>query len=251
MKRGRIPFCVCAAPLLLSAVLPLFLSCNGNVNAIRRMQQLEEGVDNPVSAEELEEAIAKYQNRVEDIIQAEVRTANWYKLLAIRYLDNRMYGKALENFQGAVEYHPDNQNLFYYVGVCAGFMSKASLDYTAAGGNPMRERYLDLAESAYLRALEIEPRFARALYGIAILYAFEKHDPERALPYIEQFTEIETKDNEAQIRLAQICSAAGQTERAISVYDKVIRETTNDTLRAVAESNRAFLLEDARSHGAD
>ena len=44
-----------------------FLSCGKNSVQIKRMQAMEEGVSNPTTAEEFEEAIKKYQNRVADI----------------------------------------------------------------------------------------------------------------------------------------------------------------------------------------
>ncbi len=233
--------------LIFSATFTLF-SCSGNSRYIRHIQQIEEGVRNPVSAEELEEAISKYRNRVEDIISAESKTANWYKILGIRYLDMQMYGKALENFQAAVEYYPTNQNLYYYIGLCSGYMAKASLDSSSA--NPVRERYLDLAESAYLRAIELEPRFARALYGLSVIYVFEKNEPEKALPHIELFTQIETADMDGKMILGRVYYSIGEFEKAVEVYDGIIQQTRDAARRAAAESNKAFTLEAMYSNGA-
>ena len=95
------------------------------------MQFLEEGVSHPQTEEEITVAIQKYRQRVEDIMAAENQIGIWYKILGVRYLDNRMYDKALDCFQESVRYHPDNQNLYYYVGICAGYMAKAELDYNA------------------------------------------------------------------------------------------------------------------------
>ena len=80
------------------------------------MQLLEEGVSSPTTVEELREAIQKYGNRVEDVLQAQSQIGIWYKLLATRYLDNKMYGEALKTFQKAIEFYPENSNLYYYVG---------------------------------------------------------------------------------------------------------------------------------------
>ena len=83
-----------------------------------------------------------------------------------------MYGQALEAFQSALQYYPDNQNLYYYVGICAGYMSHTALDYNATGSMEKKYNYLKLAETAYLRAIEIEPRYSRALYALSVLYLY-------------------------------------------------------------------------------
>ena len=132
--------------------------CTKSNKSIIRMQKLEEGIDHPTSEEELKAAIAKYQTRVADNQLADTQVGVWYKMLAVRYLDAKMYGQALEYFQKAIQFQPTNQNLYYYVGLCAGYMAKASLDYKATGAATTTEKYnyLKLAESAYLRAIELE-----------------------------------------------------------------------------------------------
>ena len=135
------------AVILSLAVLFLFVSCGGVSNkTVIRHQKMEEGVDNPTTIEELKDAIKKYQERVADVQLAQSQIGIWYKILGTRYLDNKMYGEALKAFQEALTYYPDNQNLYYYVGVCAGYMSHAALDYNASGTNEVKYNYLKLAE---------------------------------------------------------------------------------------------------------
>ena len=111
------------AVILAAAVSIMFVSCGGVSNkTIIRHQKMEEGVDSPTSIEELKDAIKKYQERVADVQLAQSQIGIWYKILGTRYLDNKMYGEALKTFQEALTYYPDNQNLYYYVGVCAGYM---------------------------------------------------------------------------------------------------------------------------------
>ena len=233
----------CAQFILLAALF-LLASCSGNTKYINHIQQVEEGVSSPTSIEELEEAISKYRARVEDIILAESKTANWYKILGIRYLDKQMYGKALENFQTAIEYYPANQNLYYYVGLCGGYMAKAALNDYA-----QREHYLELSEAAYLRAIEIEPRFARSLYGLSILYVFERNEPEKALPYIELFTQIETGDLDGKMVLARVYYSVGEYQKAVDVYNWVIKQTKDANRRAAAQANKEFVLEEMYNNG--
>ena len=136
----------------------LFSSCGVSNKRIIRMQKMEEGVGSPTTIEELKTAIEKYDARIADLQLSQSQVGIWYKILGTRYLDNKMYGEALKAFQSALQYYPDNQNLYYYVGICAGYMSHTALDYNATGNMEQKYNYLKLAETAYLRAIEIEPR---------------------------------------------------------------------------------------------
>lgn len=238
MKKSSLVF------LSLFFILLLF-SCGPNTAVVRRMQALEEGVDSPTTIEELTEAIGKYQHRIEDVLNADVRIGIWYKILATRYLDNKMYGKALENFRMAIEYYPTNQNLFYYVGLCSGYMAKAEFDYELTGTNREQRRYYDLSESAYLRAIELEPRYVRALYGLSVLYVFELGRAADAIPHLEKIMEIETRHIDAMFVYARALFEIGSYDEAVDVYDR-ISETTRDTkTRERAQENKAFVLGEA------
>ena len=105
---------------VLFGIIVLLSSCGVSNKRIIRLQKMEERVGNPTTIEELTDAIAKYDERIADLQLSEQQVGIWYKILGTRYLDNKMYGKALESFQTALKYYPDNQNLYYYVGVCAG-----------------------------------------------------------------------------------------------------------------------------------
>ncbi len=230
---------------LFSCVLVLLFlgSCAPNSTYIRRMQSLEEGVDSPTTIDELKVAIGKYQKRVEDILNADIRTGIWYKILATRYLDNRLYGKALENFRTAIEFYPMNQNLYYYVGVCAGYMANASLDYEATGSTAERDRYLALSESGYLRAIEIEPRYARALYGLGVLYVFELNQSEKAIPLLESLLDIEKKNIDAMFVLARAYFVTGSNDASVTLYDRIIATTKDPVRKTNAETNKAQVLD--------
>jgi len=231
--------------LILFCFIFVFLGCGVNTKTIKRMQLLEEGISNPSTVEELEDAINKYQKRVEDIIMAEQQTGIWYKMLGSRYLDNQMYGKALESFQKATEYYPANQNLFYYVGVCAGFMAQQALDYGAIGSTAQKYNYLKLAEEAYLRAIELDPSYARALYGIGVLYVFELEEPDKAIPFLEKLLKIETKNTDAMFVLANAYYSTYDFDKAVKMYDLIIETTTSAEKKAQAEANKKTVLDKA------
>lgn len=237
--------CIACVAAMVGIALVLS-SCGGtNAKTIKRMQQLEEGVSSPTTEAELKAAIQKYQTRVEDMVLANQQIGIWYKMLGSRYLDNQMYGEALEAFRMATTYYPANQNLYYYVAVCAGYMANQSLDYSATGSTAQKFNYLKLAESAYLEALKIDSKYARALYGIGVLYIFELDEPGKAIPYLETLAEVEKRNVDGMFLLANAYYQTFEFEKAMAVYDKIISTTTSDEKKAQAEANKRQVLEAA------
>lgn len=220
------------------------VSCGPNINTIKRMQALEEGVESPTSIEELTTAIGKYQHRIEDIVTADERIGSWYKILASRYLDKKMYGKALENYKFAVEYYPDNHNLYFYIGVCAGYMSKTALDYNATGATDEKDRYLALAESAYLQAIEIHPKYARALYALGVLYVFELNESEKAIPHLLALLDIEKQNFDAMFILGRAYYTLSRLDEAVEIYERIIKSTKDPVQKEKAENNKKQVLEE-------
>ena len=229
--------------LVFGAML-LLVSCGGVSNkTVIRHQKLEEGVDSPTTIEELKDAIKKYQERVADVQLAQSQIGIWYKILGTRYLDNKMYGEALKAFEEALKYYPDNQNLYYYVGVCAGSMSHAALDYNASGTNEVKYNYLKLAEEAYLRAIAIEDRYVRALYGLGVLYVFELDEPEKAVPHLEKALSIDTKNLDTMFVLARAYYSTYEFDKAVEIYDKIIETTKSEDTKKTAEENKRIVLD--------
>lgn len=238
--------------IALGLVLILFAlsSCSPSYNSIKRMQRLEEGVSNPTTKEELEEAIKKYDKRALDLSITEGQVGMWYKILGTRYLDQQMYGKAFEAFQKAITYYPDNANLYFYIAVCAGYLANSSLDYEAAGQKSQslekKMNYLRLSENAYLTALKINPNYYRAMYGIGVLYVFELDESEKAIPYLERFLQTQTKDTNGMFVLARAYYTNYEFDKAIQLYDRIISLNPNAQKTAEAQANKKIVL-DAQS----
>ena len=229
--------------LAIISICMLFSACDKNKSQAKRMLQLENGVEDPATIEEISSAIEQYEEHIEDILLSTQQTGIWYKLLGTRYLDNQQYGKALEAFQKAIEIYPANQNLYYYAGVSAGWMAKSALDYNVTGIHEEHDRYLNLAESAYLRAIEIEPQFVRALYGLSVLYVFDMYRAADAIPYLETVLSIEKKHTDAMFVLARAYFLTEQYQKAADMYDMVLKTTTDEKLRKEAENNKKVVLD--------
>ncbi len=234
-------FCFVIITLLLIFILG---SCN-KVTSIRRLQELEEGVSNPNTEAELKDAIRKYEKRVDDIMIAEERIGIWYKILGSRYMDQKMYKKALKAFQSALEYYPENQNLFYQAGLAASLTAKNSLDFELTGTDIEKKRYFDLAVSSYKRALEIDPKHGKAVYALSVLYIFELNRPAEAIPILEKITEWEKKPIDHLFLLGAAYYMTGENEKAIAVYERIIEISSSAEKKAKAESN----IREIRSSG--
>lgn len=228
--------------IFLSSVL--FISCGGvSSKTIKRMQQMEEGVDSPSTISEYQDAIKKFERRIADIDEAQRQVGIWYKIIGSRYLDEGMYGEALKAYQSAVLYYPNNQNLYYYIGLCAGYMSHAQLDYDALGtASEKRVNYLRLSESAYLRAIQIEPRYVRALYGLAVVYVYELDESEKAIPYLETLLTIDKGHTDAMFVLARAYYTNYEFDKAVDIYDKIIATTKDPQKKSDAEANKQTVL---------
>jgi integrase/recombinase XerD len=233
------------AAALLCAGLLLFISCGPNPRSIKRMQQLEEGVKSPATVEELKEGIEKYQKRVEDIMMAQNQIGIWYKMLISRYLDNQMFGEAYQACQEAVKYYPANQNLYYSLAVSAGYLAKSVVGYSAEGMLIEKYQYLKTAENAYLRALELDARFFRALYGLSVLYVFELDEPEKAITYLEKAITIEKRNSDAMFILARAYYVTYEFEKAADMYDRIMDVTTSPEKKAEAGANKKIVLDAA------
>lgn len=224
-------------------ILCALTSCTANVNSIKRLQKMEEGVDSPTTIEEYREAIKKYEKRALDIQLANEQVGIWYKILGSRYLDKKMYGEAFKCYQKAIEFFPQNQNLYYWLGVCAGYMSKSALDYEAVADTSKKYNYLKLAESAYLEAIRIEPRYVRALYGLSVLYVFELDESDKAIPYLETLLTIDKGHTDAKFVLANAYYKAGDMQKAINLYEDIEKNSKNAEARAAASENKQQALD--------
>ncbi|MDY4902985.1 MAG: tetratricopeptide repeat protein [Treponema sp.] len=228
-----------------------FTSCSQSYKSIKRMQKMEEGVENPTTKEELKEAIEKYDARAIDLATTESQVGMWYKILGTRYLDEQEYGKAYEAFQKALVTFPNNQNLYYYIAVCATYIANAQLDFDGKGTfdedgfsyEARKENYLKTAEKAYLTALEIDAKYYKAMYGLSVLYVFQMFECEKAIPYLEKFLSVQKKDTNAMFVLARAYFVTGEFSKATELYDKIIEINPNAEKTADAKRNKQIVLD--------
>ena len=219
----------------------LFASCNDK-RFIQRLQEHEEGVSNPTTEADLKDAIKKYSRRIDDIMVASERVGTWYKILGTRYVDKKMYKDALGCFQKAIEFYPENQNLYYKVGVCAAFMAKNSLEFEEDG---LEEKYYRMAVKAYKRAIELDQNYSKAIYALSVLYVFELGTPAEAIPLLEKAIDGKMKPLEELFLLGRAYFMVGENEKAIATFQRIVDISGNEAQRKQAKENIDIILMNA------
>lgn len=222
-----------------------FAGCSYSNKALlqKRLQNMEKYSGNPGNIEEIKRGIEKYDSEAQELVEKNAKIGIWYKILGTRYLDRKMYGKALESFQSALEFYPENPNLYYYVGVSATYVSHSALDFNGRGETESKMNYLKLAETAFKQALSIDENYSKALYSLGVLYAFDLDNGPEAVKYLERYVEIEKRDTDGMLVLARAYYMSSEFEKAADVYDKIISITKSSQRKAEAEANKKVVLD--------
>ncbi len=242
MKKNLVLLKLFCSALILSA---FFCSCNYSNKSLlqKRLQNMEKYSGNPGNIEEIKKGIEKYDSEAQELVEKNAKIGIWYKILGTRYLDKKMYGKALESFQKALEFYPENPNLYYYVGVSAAFVSHSALDFSGRGETDSKMNYLRLSENAFKQALAIDERYSKALYSLGVLYVYDLDDGEQAVKYLERYVDIEKRDTDGMMVLASAYYMTSQFEKAAEMYDKIISITKSAERKADAESKKKVVLD--------
>ncbi|MDR1210988.1 MAG: tetratricopeptide repeat protein [Spirochaetaceae bacterium] len=197
----------------------------------------------PETIEGLREAIALYENMMEEQVNTAVKAGIYWKILSARLQDKGLYGEAFKALEQAVSYTPEDPALHYSTGLVAGILARDYHDYTVAtDGGQERAQYYRLAEEAYRRAIAIDERYTRARYGLAVLYVFELDRPAEAIPHLERYLEIQTRDTDAMFILARAFYMTGNYDGAVGLYDTIISITKDSSRRRQAEDNKQQAL---------
>ena len=234
MKKVAVIACAC---------LFILVGCQRHVDTIvNRLRSLDSSryTGQPASPQriaQLKAAVAKYRKIVNEKVSAADSETEYYKMLALAYLDTKMYGLALDALTNAVRLEPANPVLFYYSGVSAGMMGKADLDPKSG------HAYLLRSEQYYRRALSLDPTYSQAMYGLGILLTFELHEPGTAEPIVKKLVGLQPNDTSAKFLLARIYVETGKTEAAASLYDEIARTTRDPQARMHATEDRKQLLQ--------
>ncbi len=230
--------------LFLTVILVLASACKKEkdqyLDAVTELEQTEyrgqELSDKRIA--EIKSAIKSYQEEVDKKVKASEQLGIYYKMLAVRYMDGGMYEQAYESLQKAIEIYPENPILFYLSGVSAARVAKSRIEAV------LRQEWLDRSEAFYLHALELDPVYIQALYGLAVLLVFELNRPEEAEPYLLRILTREKQNTDAMFLLANAYYRSGRLEEALEVYGNITRTTKIEERARQAAENKKKIEEE-------
>jgi len=199
----------------------------------------------PRTIEDLERAISAYEKRQKEYVKDAAQTSAYWKILGTRFQDKGMWLEAVNAFRRAIDYSPGEAVLHYLTAVNAAQYAKSAYDYNEGrgGAGENARRYFNLAEAAYRRAIELEPDYSLARYGLAVLYIYELDRPEDAVPQLLQYMTGRSGDADAMFMLARALYSAGRFRESVEWYDRGIALTRDKEKKAEAEANRNFIME--------
>ena len=206
----------------------------------KRIVGLSSKGKSPETIDDLKRAIALYENQIEFNVKTGAQTGVYWKILAIRLADKGMHKDAIEAFDRALYYNADDPTLFYLTGESASVAAASTLNFNSNSPEE-RERYLNLAESAYLRSIELDPTYAKPKIGLGILYTFDMDRPEDALPHLERYMQIMPGDVSGMFVAARAYYMTENFERAVEIYDRIIARTKDPKVKDEAQNNREMI----------
>lgn len=228
---------------VLAVVIALVGSCrpkrDGMVESLTELEPSAYRNEKPTAdrMKELEQDVRTYEAKVTQMIEDTGRLGNYYKLLARAYMEQEMYGPALETLSKAIRIYPENPVLFNLGGVLAGRYAKSVM-------RPDERRNLLLeSERYYLRALELDPEYTEPLYGLSVVYVFELETPAAAEPLLLRLLAIETRNFDAMFLLARVYAQQERTDEAVGLYDRIISSSSSERHRTFAEENKELLTD--------
>jgi len=194
----------------------------------------------PETIEGLRAAIALYEAQIELNVKEGAQTGVYWKILAIRLADKGMHRDALDAFEHAVQFTPEDPTLFYLTGESASIVAAASLGFSGNAGTE-KEHYTRLAESAYLRSIQLDSVYAKPRLGLGILYTFDQNRAEEAVPHLERYVELSPNDIRGMFVLARAYYMTESYDRAIELYDRIISRTKDPKVKAEAQNNKEII----------
>ncbi|MDR3020882.1 MAG: tetratricopeptide repeat protein [Treponema sp.] len=211
-----------------------------NKELTKRINELSSRGGPPETIDGLRQAIALYEIQIERNVREGAQTGVYWKILATRLADRGLHNDALEALERAIYFNTEDPILFYLSGVSAANVAKSKVGFST-DADKEREHYFKLSENAYLRALELDVTYTRAMYGLAILYVFELGRPRDAIFHLERYLQIQASDINGMFVLARAYFMIEDYSKAVEMYDRIISRTKDKTAREEAIMNREII----------
>jgi tetratricopeptide (TPR) repeat protein len=203
----------------------------------KRIAELSPRGGPPETIDGLRTAIALYEAQIELNVKEGAQTGVYWKILAIRLADRKMHRDALDAMERALYFNSEDPTLYFLTGDYASVVAASVLGFS---GSPTmeREKYQNLAESAFLRAIQLDSAYGKPRLGLGILYTFDMERPQDALPHLERYMELSPNDVSGMFVLARAYFMTKSYDRAVELYDKIIARTKDQKVKAEAQNNK-------------
>jgi tetratricopeptide (TPR) repeat protein len=104
-----------------------------------------------------------------------------------------------------------------------------------------REKYFALAESSFLRAIDLDVTYGRPRFSLGVMYAFDLDRPEDAIPQLDRFLQISPRDVTAMFVLARAYVMTENFIPAIELYERILSMSGDPSVREEAQANMDLL----------
>jgi len=200
----------------------------------------------PDNIASLRRSIAIYERRIAQHVHSAARSATYWKLLGIRLQQRGLHAEALQAFARAIELAPEDPTLHHHTGVSAAITAKS---FHLFPGRDITERvqHFNLAEDAFLRAIELDERYLRPRYSLGVLYVFDLDRPDEAIPPLQRVLEISRNDIDTMFVLARAFYMVADFRAAVDLFDRIIILSRDGQTRINAQNNREAAMR--RMHG--
>ena len=211
-----------------------------NKELAKRISEISPRGGPPETIEGLRQAIALYEDQIERNVREGAQTGVYWKILATRLADKKLHNDALVALEKAIYFNSDDPVLFYLTGVSAANVGKSKVGFSPDARREMEQNYT-LAENSYLRALEIDITYTKAMYALAVLYVFELDRPQDSIVYLERYLQLQPSDVSAMFVLARANFMIENFSQAVEIYDRIVSRTKDQKVKEEALNNRELI----------
>lgn len=197
--------------LAIMLLLPLTLAgCKGefweDIFQFRFTKAEREG-----SIEKLKKKAEEYEKDAREKGTTPGNLAGLYRRMGDRYLEMRSWNLAIDAFQKSIGYGGDSPLVQYALGVA----------YANRATEAVRDEDAKKAEAHYRRALEMQPDFEDAGYGLAMVLFYLKDEKKDGLDTMKKITAMNRKNYRARFAVGRFYYEMNEPSRALASYEEL------------------------------
>ena len=213
----------------------------GNRELARRIAEISPRGGVPETIDGLRQAIAIYETQIERNVREAAQAGVYWKILAVRFADRNMHRDAIDALERALYYTANDPTLMFLTAESASVVASNALEFSVSSASE-REHFYRLSESAYIKAIELDPGYAKPMLGLGILYTFDLDRPNDAIPHLQRYLELLSSDVKGMFVLARAYYMTDRYSEAVELYDRILTRSRDPAVRAEAQNNKEYIL---------